>query len=318
MLVTAVIPGYNHAPYLRERIESVLLQDYEELEVVLLDDCSTDGSADLMREYACGKRDRHGRQVRFVANESNSGNTFLQWDKGVALARGEYVWIAESDDVAEPNFLSECMARLKATPEAVLAFTWSDIVGSDTSPLNLRWDEPWRYRPPGVYEGQDFCLRRMVYKNLLYNASMVVFRKDCYERVSPRFMQYRHCGDWLFWFELCRQGRVCEVPLRLNKFRQHIHKVSNAARSSGTDFAEMAEIQTLISEALRLSPYRMRCLRGRQTKRIRRALRRSDDAAYGDYLRALQGRFPAIYGGSLLDVALYTVDKLFNFSHMKR
>ena len=318
MLVSAIIPGYNHAPYLKERIESVLNQDYPDLEVILLDDCSTDESADIMRAYADGKCDCMGRQVRFVANENNSGNTFKQWEKGIALAKGEYVWIAESDDVAEPTFVSECMARLQIHPDAVMAFTWSLLIGSDSLPLDSSWDETWRYEAPGVYDGRDFCLRRLVYKNLLYNASMIVFRKKCYANVSPRYMQFRHSGDWLFWFEMCMQGKVCEVPLKLNKFRQHSQKVSNNSRSSGMDFEEMAEIQTVIADTLNLSAYNRRCLRGRQTKRIERALRRNQDAAYDVYLRALKEKFPTIYDGSFTDIVLYTIDKLFNFSHMKR
>jgi hypothetical protein len=114
------------------------------------------------------------------------------------------------------------------------------------------------------------------------------------------------------------QGKVCEVPLKLNKFRQHSQKVSNNSRSSGMDFEEMAEIQTVIADTLNLSAYNRRCLRGRQTKRIERALRRNQDAAYGVYLRALKEKFPTIYDGSFTDIVLYTIDKLFNFSHMKR
>ena len=67
MLVSVIIPGYNHAPYLRERIESVLNQEYPDFEVILLDDCSTDNSADIMQAYASGKYSSKGKDVRFVA-----------------------------------------------------------------------------------------------------------------------------------------------------------------------------------------------------------------------------------------------------------
>ena len=318
MLVSVIIPGYNHAPYLRERIESVLNQEYPDFEVILLDDCSTDNSADIMQSYASGRYNCQGREVRFVANESNSGNTFKQWAKGISLAKGEFIWIAESDDVAEPSFLRECMARLLANPDAVAAFTWSEMIAPDSKILDYSWDETWRYKAPGVYEGEEFCLRRMVYKNLMYNASMIVFRKDAYTKVTPRYMKFRHSGDWLFWFELCMQGKVCEVPRKLNKFRQHPNKVSDDSRSSGRDFEEMAEIQTIICDALHLCSYNRKCLRGRQTKRIDKALRRSSDATYITYVNELKEKFPPIYGGSTLDKVLYTIDKVLNLSHMNR
>lgn len=317
MLVSVIIPGYNHAPYLRERIESVLYQEYPDMEVILLDDCSGDNSAEIMQNYASGKYNCHGRKVSFVPNEENSGNTFKQWEKGISFAKGEYIWIAESDDVAEPSFLRECMARLMANPDAVVAFTWSHMIDPESKILNYSWDETWRYKAPGVYEGEEFCLRRMVYKNLMYNASMIVFRKDAYTKVTPRYMKYRHSGDWLFWFEMCMQGKVCEVPLKLNKFRQHPNKVSNDSRSSGKDFEEMAEIQTIVSDALHLCSYNRRCLRGRQTKRIEKALRHNSDETYAKYVKGMKEKYPLIYGGSDYDKLVYTIDKVLNLSHMK-
>src|SRR5260370_20691240 len=93
--VSVIIPNYNHARYLRQRIESVLRQTYQDFEVILLDDCSTDDSRSILSSYAGDSR------VRMEFNEVNSGSTFKQWNKGVRLARVEYVWIAESDDYAD-------------------------------------------------------------------------------------------------------------------------------------------------------------------------------------------------------------------------
>src|SRR5437868_456309 len=91
-IVSVVVPNYNHARFLRKRIDSVLGQTYQDFELILMDDCSTDESRSIIEEYA-----REAR-IRIELNEENSGSTFKQWNKGVRLARGEYVWIAESDD----------------------------------------------------------------------------------------------------------------------------------------------------------------------------------------------------------------------------
>src|SRR5437899_5669846 len=97
--VSVIVPNYNHARYLRKRIETVLAQTYQDFEVILLDDGSTDESREILSSYASGSR------VRAEFNERNSGPPFKQWNKGVGLAQGKYVWIAESDDYADPTVL---------------------------------------------------------------------------------------------------------------------------------------------------------------------------------------------------------------------
>src|SRR5215472_4105163 len=106
--VSVIIPNYNHARYLQQRIDTVLGQTFQDFEVILLDDCSTDESRSIISEYAKDPR------VRTEFNEVNSGSTFKQWNKGVRLARGEYVWIAESDDYADKRFLEKLVYRLDA------------------------------------------------------------------------------------------------------------------------------------------------------------------------------------------------------------
>ena len=77
-LVSVVIPNYNHAPYLRRRVRSVLDQTFGDFEVLILDDASTDESLRVLDEFAADPR------VRIVANETNSGSTFVQWRRGSA------------------------------------------------------------------------------------------------------------------------------------------------------------------------------------------------------------------------------------------
>ncbi|RYE13814.1 MAG: glycosyltransferase family 2 protein, partial [Sphingobacteriaceae bacterium] len=98
--VSVIIPNYNHARYLPQRIESVIHQTFQDIEVILMDDCSLDTSRTIIAQYAA-----QDNRIRVILNEQNSGSTFKQWNKGIALAKGEYVWIAESDDYAELDFL---------------------------------------------------------------------------------------------------------------------------------------------------------------------------------------------------------------------
>lgn len=313
-LVSVVIPGYNHAPYLRERIDSVLSQDYPCFEVIMLDDCSPDNSAEIMQGYADrfskGEITAHAQDVSFWPNERNSGNTFLQWEKGIGLAKGEFVWIAESDDVATPDFLSKMMSKLLSTPDSVLAFCMSEMIDSYSKPLSYSWDETSRLRADGVYDGRDFCFHRLVLKNLLYNASMIVFRRSCFERIPKDYQTCRNAGDWLFWYYVCKMGKVCEVPEKLNMFRQHTNKVSTQARNSGEDFRDMASVQSIITRDLSLGKWAMMSLRGRQTKRIRKHKPQN--------MQELIAQYPQIYSGTLADTLVYTIDKCLNISGLQK
>lgn len=92
-LVSVIIPNYNHARFLDERIQSVLNQTYQNFELIILDDKSTDNGLEVINKY---KDDSHISHI--VVNEENSGSPFKQWHKGFELAKGDWIWLAESDD----------------------------------------------------------------------------------------------------------------------------------------------------------------------------------------------------------------------------
>src|SRR6266404_7934352 len=123
--VSVIVPNYNHARFLRRRIDTVLGQTFLDFELILLDDCSTDNSRDILTAYADDSR------VRIEFNAKNSGSTFKQWNKGVRLARGKYVWIAESDDYADKHLLEMLVPRLDAEPTTVLVYCRSWRISAD-------------------------------------------------------------------------------------------------------------------------------------------------------------------------------------------
>lgn len=296
-LVSVIIPNYNHAPYLRERIDSVLQQTYPNVEVILLDDCSADNSREIIESYR-----EHPRVAHIVMGESNSGSTFVQWQKGFDLAQGEYIWIAESDDRATPDFLDKLVGKATAHG-AVLAFCRSTFIDSQGEVLpQYHWDSPRYYKNGGVYDGRQYAHDCLLYNNKLYNASMIVFRKDALRHVSPDYRRFRYCGDWYFWFDVCCQGTIVEVPEALNFFRQHPQKVSVTSEAAGLQFEEGAQCQMHFIHALHLSSLERRCLRGRMTKR----LLKSNPAKKN----ALIAAFPALYAASWVDRLMYACRKV--------
>src|SRR4028118_950123 len=105
--VSVIVPNFNHAPFLKQRFDSILGQDYENLELIILDDCSVDNNREIIDQYR-----NHPKVTEVVYNDFNSGSTFRQWKKGLELAKGKWIWIAESDDYANPGFLSACISLL--------------------------------------------------------------------------------------------------------------------------------------------------------------------------------------------------------------
>ena len=117
-LVSVIVPNYNHARYLEQRLDSVFEQTYQNFEVIILDDCSTDDSMEVINRY---KDNPHLSQI--VVNEQNTGSPFKQWDKGIHLAKGDLIWIAESDDYNELTFLEELISEWNKHKNVVLAFS---------------------------------------------------------------------------------------------------------------------------------------------------------------------------------------------------
>lgn len=297
-MVSVIVPNYCHAPYLRERINSILNQTYQDFELILLDDCSTDNSREVLESYRNREHVSH-----IVINEQNTGNTFLQWEKGLLLAKGEYVWIAESDDVAEPQFLETLVKALEDHPEAVVAYAHSQMIDSDSHDLDFTWHPKGSNGETVVYDGDWFLRHRMLVHNNIYNASMVVFRKKVFEHIPKSYQQYRYCGDWLFWNYVCTFGQVIEVCQVLNRYRQHKRKVTADSQQDGRKWRDIAGILRELADMLRLNGLQRCCLRGRWTKRFNKE--------HGP--KEVRQEFPDLYHGTTLDMVLYEVGKMFGF-----
>ena len=122
--VSVIVPNYNHARYLPQRIDSILNQTYQDFELILLDDRSSDNSRKVIEGYA-----KH-EKVRVYFNEQNSGSPFRQWDKGINLARGKYIWVAESDDFAHETLLETLVPILEQQASVGTTYCQSHKVDS--------------------------------------------------------------------------------------------------------------------------------------------------------------------------------------------
>ncbi|WP_394900860.1 glycosyltransferase family 2 protein [Bacteroides xylanisolvens] len=249
--VSVIIPNYNYARFLQQRIESVLAQTYTDYEIILLDDASTDDSVSILNHYKTNSRVTH-----LEINSVNTGSPFAQWQKGISLSRGKYIWIAESDDAAESFFLEKAVSVLNQYPRASFCFLGSHCIDEKGNQLSTdfdRWTSKQLRRPYniGVFDGEDYIKHNLYWRNYIYNASGVVFRKQCFEQIEDlSCFSMRYSGDWLFWIEMARQGMVLEVYEKMNKFRLHGVSTTKKAQKTGDGVREDIYIVNRIEQFL--------------------------------------------------------------------
>ncbi|MBB3188410.1 glycosyltransferase family 2 protein [Microbacter margulisiae] len=231
--VSVIVPNYNHAPFLKQRIDSILDQTYPDFELILLDDCSSDHSQEILNTYR-----HHPKVTQIIFNETNSGSTFRQWEKGIALAKGEYIWIAESDDWAEPEFLSTLTHVLDKQPTAGLAYCDSKIhiegekatifAAYKTGKFNSdHWQKDY------CWEGNKEIERALLWDCTINNASAVLLRKSILETIFPFPYAFRFSGDWYCFLRIAAISSIAYTPQLLSNYRGH---TSNVSKKAGYDY----------------------------------------------------------------------------------
>jgi glycosyltransferase involved in cell wall biosynthesis len=238
--VSVVVPSYNYARFLPERLDGILAQTRDDFELIVLDDASTDGSQDILRAYADPPR------VRVLLGTVNSGNPFVQWNRGVELATAPYVWIAEADDAAEPRLLERLVAVLESHPKVGLVHCGFRRVDDDGNELadSSAW---WRDIEPGRWE-RDFVapgrqeLARLGFQNVIGNASGVVFRRDLYNAVGGADTGYRLCADWDLWIRMLGRSDAGFVADPLNRWRWHAGSVRQRSLADRVEEREAVRV----------------------------------------------------------------------------
>ncbi len=250
--VSVILPNYNHERFLKERIRSILGQSFQDFELILLDDCSTDGSRSILEGY----RD-HPKVSHVVFNEHNGGSAFRQWEKGISLACGELVWIAESDDSAEPGLLETLVAEFDRNPTCVLAFCQTRIIDESGT---LKEIHPIHSRLPGPLRmsGRRFTRKWLCENNCIVNASNALFKSSAFSRIPDSFAKdyrdFRGVGDWLFWLGVASAGDIAFVHEPLGCFRQHGSNTTSSLYLSGDGSLEQARLLTLMERNRLISP----------------------------------------------------------------
>lgn len=248
--VSAIVPNYNYARYLQNRLETVTNQTLPLYELIVLDDRSTDDSLRVIQNFL----KQCDVPWRVEINETNSASVFRQWRKGVELAKGEYVWIAEADDTCKPQFLQRVVSRMQETG-AVLGFadSWQiDEVGKhlgDSYKPYVNEETPGAFNQSFVIEGREFLSKYLGVKNVILNVSGVVFRRDALlaalDRVGGELFEYKVAGDWRLYIEICNSNApILYISEPLNGHRRHNISITKKLNQSN-HYAEIKMIHKI-------------------------------------------------------------------------
>lgn len=262
MNVSIIIPNYNHESFLRQRIESVLNQTFRSFEVIILDDSSTDKSREVIEEYR-----RVPKIAHIVFNEINSGSVFQQWQKGINLATGDLLWIAESDDFADMFFLERMVPLFLGNPDIALAYSDSYIVSSNGSRLTETWSDRRNKRFNTKKWSRDYVNKGWmeIIENLcvtctINNVSAVLFRKQVFQ--SQLFdIEFKLVGDWYCYLKICSTSDIAYHNAPLNFYREHASNASNNLYKDSLYILEFLKLHNwMLSNLKFLSKKRIRNL----------------------------------------------------------
>lgn len=222
--VTFIVPCYNLAHVLAECVNSILLQSYADFEVLIMDDCSPDNTAEVARSF-------NDSRVKHVLNEKNLRH-LANYNKGVNLAQGEYVWLISADDrLRNTSVLEKYVALMDEHPEVGYVFCPAISLenGSETElcAYSYHGDQDT------IFNGKQF-LSKLLELNSVVAASAMA-RKECYEKISFFPLDLPYAGDWYLWSIFALHYDVAYFAEPMVNYRQHTQSMTNILKKEDID-----------------------------------------------------------------------------------
>lgn len=254
--ISVVIPNYNYEKFMLQRLYSILYQTVKIDEIIILDDCSTDNSRELIDKIE--KKLKKYINIKKVYNETNSGSAFKQWEKGFNLSKGDYVWIAEADDYSEKNFLKTVIKPLKKYDDIKISYVDTAFIDKDgyvimrsikpeIDILNTgHWDK--NFINEGINEINDYAYLNCT----IANVSSVLFKNDNYSSFFKESGKFKQAGDWLFYVNVMNQGKIAYSNKPINYYRVHGNNVTSVTKKQA-HFNEIIKIHDKISKIIKLN-----------------------------------------------------------------
>ena len=220
--VSLVVPSYNQASFLEQALRSVLDQEYEPIELIVVDGGSTDDSLEIVR--------RHASRIHWWTSEPDTGQADAL-NKGFAHATGEFLGWLSSDDVLFPGAVARVVAELQRDPKLLLVYgsaLFVDEAGNEIFPLEAR--------PFDVETMVRRCANHVVQPGSL-------FRRRAWELAGPLAVDAHYLFDFEFALRVAAHGPVRAIPDRLAAYRVHPgSKSGGASLLKARDYVRFADV----------------------------------------------------------------------------
>lgn len=218
-LVSIVIPNYNYGHFIRETMESAVHQTYPNIEIIVVDDCSTDNSVDIVTEYV-----NTYDNVTLYRNEANLG-VVGNHNRAVSLSKGRYICVLSSDDYLDVHFVEECVRRFEEHPSAGMVVSAMHLVDDK----GVVTDAPNYYGSSFICKGIYQC--KVFLMSNTFVPSQVLFRRECIEdpKVSGAFTDFADTFiDTELWYRICLHYDFLYFDKRLCYYRSYIGSYSKS------------------------------------------------------------------------------------------
>lgn len=229
--ISVVVPNYNYEKFLEQRIYSILNQNYKIYELIILDDCSKDNSIAKIEEIKAAISKYVN--VKTFYNETNSGSAFKQWKKGMEIATGNYIWIAEADDYCEKNLIRNLIKPIKKDKNIMLSYADTAFIDAEGKiilktikpEIDIQKSGHWNHSY--INEGIDEIKKFSFLNCTIANVSSCLIKNGKYEEYLKMSGEFRQAGDWLFYVNLISNGDIAFSNKVLNYYRVHGNNVSS-------------------------------------------------------------------------------------------
>lgn len=213
--ISVVLPSYNHSKYIKLAVESVLSQTHEDLELIIIDDGSTDTSVEIIQSI---KDDR----IQLIKQKNAGAHNAI--NKGLALAKGDFISILNSDDQYHRDRLKTTIEYLESE-QCDFASTWITLIDDNGNTLGTKkaWEnlEPWPFKEDQLtYRGSQDYLKNLIMSNFISTTGNMVFRRSVVDAgIKMRSLRFVH--DWDFAIKVAERFACISVDTPLYYYRIH-------------------------------------------------------------------------------------------------
>jgi glycosyltransferase involved in cell wall biosynthesis len=208
--VSVLLVTYNHADFIRDCLDSVLQQEYNELEIVVADDCSSDATPEIIKEYAKS----YPGKIKPILADRNRGIT-INSNRALSACTGEFIATLNGDDLFYPEKLRRQVELMVANPECNVSF----------HPVRVFDNESGKTICIAEQGMSNSSLHDLITRNFLPYSSVILRKSACPERGFDERLPV--VSDWLFFIKSARDGPILCLEGIYGAYRRHSRNVSN-------------------------------------------------------------------------------------------